>query len=135
MHVTQQQKKKGQIEFGIIYGGIALVALCTARLFPLCSVLPACAVKGITGIPCPTCGSTRAIVHLAQGDIAAALLMNPLVSACVLGACLYFIYSLITLKPGIPRFTVVISERERMVLQVGIVVALVVNWMYLIATL
>jgi hypothetical protein len=35
-------------------------------------------MKHITGIPCPSCGVTRAIMLLLQGDIIASIMMNPL---------------------------------------------------------
>ena len=39
--------------------------------------LPLCAFKHLTGVPCPLCGGTRACAALAQGDVAAALQLNP----------------------------------------------------------
>lgn len=36
-----------------------------------------CIFKNITGIPCPSCGATRAVTLLLHGDVAASLLMNP----------------------------------------------------------
>lgn len=33
----------------------------------------ACPLRSLTGIPCPTCGMTRAFVAIAQGDVAQAL--------------------------------------------------------------
>lgn len=40
--------------------------------------LTVCLVKNVTGLPCPSCGSTRAVVALAQGDWWGALEWNPL---------------------------------------------------------
>ncbi|MCE2732634.1 MAG: DUF2752 domain-containing protein [Flammeovirgaceae bacterium] len=37
-----------------------------------------CLMKQTTGIPCPSCGSTRAIVALTQGNVSEAMLLNPL---------------------------------------------------------
>jgi hypothetical protein len=37
-----------------------------------------CLVKNATGLPCPSCGSTRAVVALAQGDWSGVLKSNPL---------------------------------------------------------
>lgn len=42
-----------------------------------------CLLRGLTGIPCPFCGGTTALVHLGRGDLVAALRASPLV---VLGA-------------------------------------------------
>ncbi len=37
-----------------------------------------CFMKQVAGIPCPSCGSTRAALYLLQGDLYASLTMNPL---------------------------------------------------------
>ena len=36
-----------------------------------------CFFKRITGIPCPSCGSTRSVLSLLKGDIIGALFWNP----------------------------------------------------------
>lgn len=49
----------------------------------------ACPLRSLTGIACPTCGGTRAVLSLLHGDIAGALAWNPFVIlglAVVLGA-------------------------------------------------
>ena len=135
MRAFLEKRTPGRIEFGIIYGSIALLALCAVRLPSIITFSPSCAFKGLTGIPCPTCGSTRAVLHLSHGDILAALVFNPLISLCFLAAVLYFLFSLITLAPGIPRVGVAFSEREKNALRIGAVMLVLMNWMYLIFTL
>ena len=39
----------------------------------------ACLVRAVTGVPCPTCGSTRSVLAIGKGDIAGAFMANPLV--------------------------------------------------------
>ncbi|MHC5011376.1 MAG: DUF2752 domain-containing protein [Planctomycetota bacterium] len=46
-----------------------------------------CVFEGATGVPCPTCGGTRAAGHLLDGAWGTALVTNPLLVA-VLGALL-----------------------------------------------
>ncbi len=36
-----------------------------------------CIVKHTTGIPCPSCGTTRAVVELTRGNVVQSLLINP----------------------------------------------------------
>ena len=36
-----------------------------------------CIIKQVTGFPCPSCGTTRAVQLLLQGDVLASLQMNP----------------------------------------------------------
>ncbi|MGH7455443.1 MAG: DUF2752 domain-containing protein, partial [bacterium] len=45
---------------------------------PLFKLLPACTFRQVTGVPCPSCGATRAGLALAQGDLMVALSYNPL---------------------------------------------------------
>ncbi len=135
MRTFLKKRAPGRIEFGIIYGSIALLALCAARLPWIITFSPSCAFKGITGIPCPTCGSTRAVLHLSHGNIFTALAFNPLTSLCFLAAVLYFVFSLITLAPGMPRVGVALSEKEKNALRVGAAVLVLINWIYLIITL
>ena len=37
-----------------------------------------CIFKAVTGLPCPSCGTTRSVVQLSRGNIANALHANPL---------------------------------------------------------
>ena len=56
MQLLLKKRSPDQIEFGIIYGGIALVILGAGWLRSVLSYAPDCVFKGLTGIPCPTCG-------------------------------------------------------------------------------
>jgi hypothetical protein len=38
----------------------------------------ACIFKSVTHLPCPSCGTTRSLVLLANGDVEGSLLANPL---------------------------------------------------------
>jgi len=52
--------------------GIAAVLACHALGFAFCPL------KRLTGIPCPSCGTTRACLRLLHGDWRGALAMQPL---------------------------------------------------------
>jgi hypothetical protein len=56
----------------VLPAGIAL-----APRFLALGDIPLCAFKHLTGVPCPLCGGIRACAALAQGDLAAAWLLNP----------------------------------------------------------
>ncbi len=55
-----------------------------------------CLLRGLTGVPCPFCGGTTAMVQLGRGDLLAALQASPLV---VLGAPLWVLWP--RLGPGL----------------------------------
>lgn len=132
MRLCLQKRTTNQIEFGIIYGGIALLMLGAGWLLPIISFAPDCVFKGLTGIPCPTCGSTRSMVHLAHGDILTALALNPLTTLCLLAAIVYFIASLISVTFDLPRINFILADKEKNVMRAGVVTVLLAQWAYLI---
>jgi hypothetical protein len=132
MQLLLKKRSRDQIEFGIIYGGIALVVLGAGWLRPVLSYAPDCVFKGLTGIPCPTCGATRSVVHLSHGDILSAFTMNPLMTLCLMSAVLYFIYSLVSAAFHLPRISFLFTDQERTIMRKGVVMLLLVQWAYLI---
>jgi hypothetical protein len=132
MRLFLKKRAPDQIEFGIIYGGIALVMLGAGWLLPVLSFAPDCVFKGLTGIPCLTCGSTRSVVHLSHGDILAAFGMNPLMTLCLIAAMLYFIYSLLSAAFDLPRISFLLTDTEKNVMRAGAVILVIVQWAYLI---
>lgn len=93
----------------------------------------ACLFKRATGVPCPTCGSTRAMEALLGGHIGAAISLNPLVT------CLAFLTPIaIGLWIAASRRGHGASHRVRptaatwnAVVAIGLV-ALVLNWIWVI---
>ena len=135
MRVVFEKRESGRIEHGVIFGGIALLALAAVRLLPLASFAPVCAFRHLTGIPCPTCGSTRSVVFLAHGDIAAAFTMNPLAAAGFLIALFLFFYGSITLLFDLPRIRILFTANQKTAARWSSAALLFVEWMYLIKTL
>ena len=81
-----------------------------SRMIPL---LP-CPFHALTGLPCPLCGSTHALLALAHGDLRAAFGWNPLATVlCLLAPVL-------VRRPVAARFTSWIAY------------ALAVNWAWLL---
>jgi Protein of unknown function (DUF2752) len=95
--------------------------------------VPRCAFKTLTGLPCPTCGATRASLALARGEIATAFSINPLVCAAIAAAGLYLAYAAIVLAGRLPRLRLQLSRREVPLARAAAVVLIVLNWAYLIA--
>ena len=131
MRFSLKKKCPNQIEFGVIYGVIALLLLSAAWWPPILSLAPGCVFRGLTGVPCPTCGSTWSLVHLSHGDILSAFSMNPLVTLVMIAAVLYFFFSLILLAFDLPRITCILTEKEKSLARAAVVMLLLAQWAYL----
>jgi hypothetical protein len=132
MRLFLKKRTPDQIEFGIIYGGIALLMLGAGRVLPILSFAPDCAFKGMTGRPCPTCGSTRSVMYLSHGDIVSAFTMNPLITLCLIAAIVYFFIALMSRTFDLPRLNFLFTDKEKIILRTGAVMMLLVQWAYLI---
>ena len=119
--------------------GMALVlaagALGAAALAPfapwLAPLLPACPFHALTGLPCPGCGTTRAALALARGDVFSAFGWNPLAAAAIVlggAACLLAPWWVAAGRP-LPEFAPVLPRRARLAL----VAAIGANWGWLVA--
>ncbi len=92
-----------------------------------------CPLKSIAGIPCLTCGSTRALFHISHFEFLSALQLNPGMVLFGLLLTVYFGLDLVAfhkkLKP------VVKTEWASRPLLVSLVLlGLILNWAYLITT-
>lgn len=63
----------------------AIVVLTVSALWPGNAPFSICLFQTLTNLPCFSCGTTRALVSLAQGDILASLSHNPLGIALAFG--------------------------------------------------
>jgi len=91
-----------------------------------------CYFKLFTGLPCLTCGGTRAAIRLIRLDPAGALAMNPLVT---LGGLLVAAWAAADLVLLTRRRALRVSMSPAAVraLRILIPLAVVANWAYLIA--
>jgi hypothetical protein len=72
-------------QLGLFWGVTALSLLAAAPFaLGLATRLPFCFFREITGLPCLTCGGTRAVLALLAGDLGGALHANPLVSVALM---------------------------------------------------
>ncbi len=94
---------------------------------------PLCMFKALTGIPCMTCGSTRALGLLAYGDAVAAFAMNPLVAASAAVLSLLAVADLAGYASRGRVLSFSASPGAARALRILVPVALLLNWIYLIA--
>jgi len=94
---------------------------------------PLCPLHAVTGLPCPTCGSTRAAIALVHGDLATALAWNPLMTLVMIGAALYVLYAAVVVIGKIPRLRWTPPSRsESRGIRIGVILLISINWAYLI---
>jgi hypothetical protein len=90
-----------------------------------------CPLKAATGVPCPTCGSTRAVQALMHFDIAAAFQLNPLTTLALGAWALFALYGAVVVIARLPRLRWSGRDLGRP-LALGVGAALVVNWAYVL---
>lgn len=94
---------------------------------------PLCPLHALTGIPCPTCGMTRATNALLYGDFAGALKWNPLLTLVLAGTAIYILYAAVVVIGKLPRLRWTPPSRsESRWIRIGVILLLAANWAYLI---
>jgi hypothetical protein len=101
------------------------VVVLTPFLTQLAALAPACTFRQLTGVPCFTCGSTRAVLALKEGLVLEALDYNPLMT---LGVVLFILGGI--LAPWLLPKTAAWKLPRRWTLWVA--GFFVLNWAYLI---
>lgn len=116
---------------GVAPAGALLLALAGVALVQELGSADLCNVHRLTGLPCPTCGSTRLVQALGRGDWSDALALNPLVFAAFAAG-----FGLLALRLVARRRLVILTTARRARLAPWVLVALLAaNWLYLVATL
>jgi hypothetical protein len=93
-----------------------------------------CLIKQLTNIPCPSCGSTRAILSLLHGNIAASLYLNPfglIVAVILLFVPIWIAIDLVAQKATLYRFYHQIDKTlKKPLYAVPLVLLVVINWIW-----
>jgi hypothetical protein len=97
-------------------------------LKPADSEATVCVFRNVTGVPCPTCGSTRAALAAIEGRPIEAIVFNPLVT--VAGA---LTIAWLVLRVGCRRrIEFDLAPRQRTLVWIVIGVLFGANWVYVI---
>jgi uncharacterized protein DUF2752 len=118
---------------GLVFGAIGAAATLAVGLLHL-DRLPfaLCYLKLTTGLPCPTCGSTRAVGRLFALDLRGAFAMNPVTTLAALALALWAAADL-ALLPRRRALGLEVAPRAGRALRIAVVAAVVLNWLYLLA--
>lgn len=108
-------------------GAIALVPLSQ----PLLSALPLCPLRSLTGLPCPTCGATRAAEAMLGGQVVDAVVYNPLVTLAAIAFLVVGLAAPVWVRSGgrIPG----LSSTPPIPARIAIALGLMGNWAYVVA--
>lgn len=123
----------GRLPLGAIFGTIGALGAAAVGLLGL-DRLPftVCLFKSLTGIPCPTCGSTRAVGCLVHLDVAGAMAMNPLATVAMGFVALWSLCDFALLTRG-RALDLEMSRPLGRIVRVLALAAVVANWLYLVA--
>jgi hypothetical protein len=93
-----------------------------------------CLIRRVTGVPCPSCGTTRSILLLMSGDIAGSLLLNPfgiIVAIIMIGTPVWIMADFLSRRRSFLHFYL---HAERMVRTPGVAATLILlvllNWVW-----
>jgi len=118
---------------GAMFGGVLLAGAGLAAVWLQVGLpRPLCLFREWTGIPCPSCGSTRMVEALLAGEIAVAFMHNPLVFTVLATVAIWALLSAARWALGLPAWRLVARPRERLALRAGALLVLLSGWAYLI---
>ena len=133
MRVQFRRLRPGELDHELLW---LLVSVAAAGSMALWLALhlpwPLCTFRSITGLPCFTCGSTRAGIAFLQGDLGMAWRFNPLMSLAMGGMALFDLYALGVLLTGAPRLRIALSRFSARGVVALLGAAALVNWIYLL---
>jgi hypothetical protein len=124
---------RNERQLAMLWGAAAISAIVLRPLWiAVAPWLRPCAFRRLTGVPCPTCGTTRVALAVLDADLAAAFAVNPLAAATGLaffaGGALALVWALAhgrvpVLQRPVPRWW-----------RLALVAVILINWTYLIVT-
>ena len=98
--------------------------------------LPECTFARWTGIPCPSCGGTRAMQALFAGEVGQAFTFNPLLVAGLFGSVVFSAYAVLATLRGSHRLRFGKFPKKLVhVIRMSVLLVAGLHWAYLIRTL
>ena len=134
MRFHWRRLKPGEIDHELIWGSIGVCVLVGIPVWTLLFGSPPlrCHFHALTGFPCLTCGSTRALLALSHFHAFDAWRLNPLCALLWMAWALYVPYGLVTSLGRLPRLRVILSARDWFVARFAVPALAIANWAWLI---
>ncbi|MEY3060199.1 MAG: hypothetical protein RL000_1551 [Bacteroidota bacterium] len=96
--------------------------------------LEICILKSAVGLPCPSCGTTRSVLHLLHGDLSSAILVNPIGILVIIGMFIFpfwilydYRYAKTTLLNTYLQFIKFFSNKK---FSLFVIVLVLLNWIW-----
>ena len=125
---------RGALPLGGIFGACAALGCVAVGLLGLDQLgFTVCIFRLTTGVPCATCGATRALGRLYRLDLAGALVMNPLVTLGTLGLVAWGAVDL-ALLPTRRALRFGVAPAWQPTVRDLAVALFLLNWAFLVAT-
>ena len=134
MTAVWRRLERAEPDHELIWSSVTAVSAAIGALWLTRLGLPPviCPFRALTGLPCLTCGATRAFAALLAGDVAGSLRSNPMVLAGAGVASVYVPYALTVTSIGLPRLRVRLDAREQTAARWLVALAFAALWMYLV---
>jgi hypothetical protein len=117
-----------------ITGGYMYLAWALAQHEEEHSTFSPCLFKNVTGIACPSCGSTRSVLSIINGNFTDALLINPLgfvVAAIMLTLPVWLLYDMAlkkdTLLQAYKKFEKTLQIKW---IAITLILLIIANWIW-----
>jgi hypothetical protein len=131
--VLTVRAREGALPLGAIFLAIGALGAAGVAVLHLDN-LPFlfCAFHAVTGLPCLTCGATRAMADLVAGDLRGAVAMNPLATVAAIGMVPWGLADLALLARG-RAVTIEVAPAGARAVRIAALTLVAVNWAYLVA--
>lgn len=131
--IQVEERRPGKLPLGAIFMlPLFLMPMGGYFIQEKASEMGMCSLKMLVGIPCMTCGSTRATMRLLYGDFLNAFLFQPMMIAIYFGVGIWGIVSFTSFVLD-KRVRVILSDKLSLGWKISLAVIPLANWAYLIA--
>jgi hypothetical protein len=94
-----------------------------------------CLIKNVTGMPCPSCGITRSVLAILDGNFMQAILINPLgaiAAMLLITVPLWILIDLIRNKTSLLTFYTRSEEliRKQKLIYIPMITLIAINWIW-----
>ncbi|MFQ6039658.1 MAG: DUF2752 domain-containing protein [Candidatus Poribacteria bacterium] len=135
MKVHLRKLTPNAIDHEMIWGGIGLLVLLTARFIPF-SLFPKlpCPFHIFTGYPCPLCGMTRSFILMSHLKFWSSVKMNPLGALLFILTAIFVGYAFIVIVFHLPRIRFQVTGKwEGVFIRIAFIFVIVINWIFLLS--